>query len=86
MSGIFFCKICVYPSSKPHIEFNDEGICSGCIAYKRRPKIDWNERGLKFKEILNHNKKTNPEYYNCIVPSSGGKDSHYQVIKCLSTV
>ena len=83
MSNVFFCKICVYPSTKPHIEFNDDGICSGCIAYQKRPKINWKERELKFKEILNQNKKNNPNYYNCIVPSSGGKDSHYQTIKML---
>ena len=83
MSEIFFCKICVYPSSKPHIEFNSEGICSGCIAYQKRPKIDWKEREIKFKKILDLNKKKNPNYYNCIVPSSGGKDSHFQIIKML---
>ncbi len=83
MSKVYFCKICVYPSSKPHIEFNDEGICSGCIAYKKRPKIDWKEREIKFKEILESNKKKNTNYYNCIVPSSGGKDSHFQIIKML---
>jgi len=83
MNNIFFCKICVYPSSKPHIEFNDDGICSGCIAYQRRPKIDWKERESRFKEILMLNKKKNPDYYNCIVPSSGGKDSHFQIIKML---
>ena len=83
MNNIFFCKICVYPSSKPHIEFNDDGICSGCIAYQRRPKINWKERESRFKEILLLNKKKNPDYYNCIVPSSGGKDSHFQIIKML---
>ena len=57
MSNNFFCKICVYPSSKPHIEFNEDGIYSGCIAYQKRPKIDWKERELRFKEILNLNKK-----------------------------
>ena len=83
MNDIFFCKTCVYPSSKPHIEFNEEGVCSGCIAYQRRPKIDWKDRKFKFKEILNINKKKNLNYYNCIVPSSGGKDSHFQIIKML---
>ena len=83
MSKVFFCKTCVYPSSKPHIEFNDEGICSGCLAYNNRPKIDWEEREKKLKEILNNFKKKSSNYYNCIVPSSGGKDSHYQTIKML---
>ena len=54
MNNIYFCKTCVYPSSKPHIEFNDDGICSGCIAFQRRPKIDWKKREYKFKEIYVH--------------------------------
>ena len=83
MSEIKYCKICVYPSSKPHIEFNKEGICSGCIAYNNRPNIDWNQRERKLKEILNKYKNLSPDYYHCIVPSSGGKDSHYQTIKML---
>ena len=63
MTNTIICKTCVYPSSKPHIEFNDDGICSACIAHQKRPKIDWKERELRFKEILNLNKKNNPNYY-----------------------
>ena len=57
MKNIFFCKICVYPSSKPHIEFDKDGICSGCVAYQRRPDINWKERETRFKKILDFNKK-----------------------------
>ena len=83
MSNIFFCKMCVYPSSKPHIEFNEDGICSGCIAFNNRSKIDWEKRETRLKKILNKYKQQSPNYYHCIVPSSGGKDSHYQTIKML---
>ena len=70
-NNIFFCKICVYPSSKPHIEFNDDGICSGCIAIKE----DQNrlERTRKSVQGNFDAQQKNPDYYNCIVPSSGGK-------------
>ena len=83
MKNFFLCKNCIYPSTKPHIEFNSEGICSGCIAYNVRPKIDWSERMRNLKKILGEHKNKNKNFYNCIVPSSGGKDSHYQVIKML---
>lgn len=83
MNDVFFCKSCVYPSSKPHIEFNNDGICSGCLAYNNRPSIDWQLREKKLKEILEKYKKLNPNYYHCIVPSSGGKDSYFQTIKML---
>ena len=83
MNDIYYCKQCVYPSTKPHIEFNEDRICSGCIAYNNRPKIDWQQREEKLKNILKDFKNKSPDYYHCIVPSSGGKDSHYQAIKML---
>jgi len=83
MNDIYYCKQCVYPSTKPHIEFNEDRICSGCIAYNNRPKIDWQQREEKLKNILKDFKNKSPDYYHCIVPSSGGKDSHYQTIKML---
>ncbi len=44
MYKVVYCKSCVYPSTKPHIEFNKEGICSGCVAYSNRSIVDWDER------------------------------------------
>jgi N-acetyl sugar amidotransferase len=81
--SMFFCKLCVFPSTKPHIEFNKDGVCTGCLAYINRKEIDWNDRQKKFLEIIEKYKKTSKDYYNCIIPSSGGKDSHYQTIKAL---
>ena len=83
MNEVFYCKQCVYPSTKPHIEFNKDGVCSGCVAFSNRSKVDWSERKDRFLDILKKYKKKSKNYYNCIVPSSGGKDSHYQVIKML---
>ena len=83
MKKVFYCKLCVYPSTKPHIEFSKDGICSGCIAFSSRTDVNWKERKTDFLDILKKYKKKSKNYYNCIVPSSGGKDSHYQVIKML---
>ena len=41
--SMFFCKLCVFPSTKPHMEFNKDGVCTGCLAYINRKEIDWNE-------------------------------------------
>ena len=75
------CKICIMPSSKPDLEFNDSGICHCCLDYKNREKIDRNEKREKFIKIIEKYKNKNS--HDCIIPVSGGKDSHYQVIKCL---
>ena len=54
---IFFCKKCVFPSTKPHIEFNEDGVCTGCLAYLNRKEIDWDERQKKLLEIIQKYKK-----------------------------
>ena len=75
------CKKCIMPITKPDLEFNKFGVCQGCIAYENRPKIDWGKRKEEFIALIKNYKTDN--YYDCIVPVSGGKDSTYQVIKVL---
>ena len=79
---IKFCKKCILPSTKPDLEFNDDGLCQGCVAYNNRSKIDWKSRENEFRIFLNKFRSKNNDY-DCIIPVSGGKDSTYQVIKLL---
>jgi N-acetyl sugar amidotransferase len=78
-----YCARCLYPgNAKPAIILDDEGVCSGCRYHESRNKIDWADREKKFKEFLELFKKKAREEgrpYDCIIPVSGGKDSHYQV-------
>jgi N-acetyl sugar amidotransferase len=67
------------PDSKPDILFQD-GVCNACLNYNDRKSIDWNERKKELKTIL---EKYKGQHYDCIIPVSGGKDSHYQVITIL---
>jgi hypothetical protein len=70
------CRICLYPDTKPDLEFVD-GVCSACITHAKRPEIDWEAREKELIQLLDrHNGR-------CIVPSSGGKDSTWQVLKLL---
>jgi len=76
----------MYPeNARPTIIFDEEGVCSGCRYHESRSKqldIDWEERATMFEEILEEAKRMAKERGNshdCIVPVSGGKDSHYQV-------
>ena len=66
------CKTCVMPNTRPDTPFID-GECSACHTYKRRPEINWDTRRMDLIQLLeDHDMR-------CIVPSSGGKDSHAQV-------
>lgn len=72
------CKRCLYPSTKPDLFIDSEGICSACRNFENRPTVDWDQRNRELEAILETGK--NGSGYDCIVPSSGGKDSHYQVL------
>lgn len=80
-----YCNRCLYPeNAKPTIIFDEEGVCSGCRYHESRMKleIDWQEREEMFREILDEAKdmaKERGNHHDCIVPVSGGKDSHFQV-------
>jgi N-acetyl sugar amidotransferase len=76
------CRLCVIPDTRPDTAFVD-GICSGCIAYAARPQIDWAARREQLLALLARARaqaKARGMHYDCIVPSSGGKDSTYQVL------
>jgi N-acetyl sugar amidotransferase len=76
------CSKCVTPDTRPEIQFNSEGVCDACIsAVERHKDIDWIEREKEFKDLVKQYKGKGE--YDCIVASSGGKDSTYQLLKVL---
>lgn len=72
------CQRCLYPNTKPDLHFDAEGVCSACRNFENRPTIDWPARKRELEAIIETGK--NGSGYDCIVPSSGGKDSHYQAL------
>ena len=75
------CKRCVLPDTRPDTHFNEEGVCSACTSFDKRQAIDWDQRARDLAIILERAKPVNG--FDCIVPSSGGKDSHWQVLKLI---
>jgi len=88
---VIFCKLCVISNQRPSstVEFKNsdgqnksgisidvEGICDACSYNKKKLKIDWNEREKQLFKFLEKYRKSNGEY-DCVVPSSGGKDSSF---------
>ena len=72
-----YCKRCLYPDTKPQLVFDENGICSACKNHELKEKIDWKSKEKELKEILEKFRSEN-NYYDCIIPVSGGKDSHFQ--------
>ncbi len=69
-----YCKKCLFPDTKPDLMFID-GVCSACLYQERKNEIDWDERREALVQICNQHRREN--YWDCIVPVSGGKDSHF---------
>lgn len=76
------CKSCLIPTTRPDTAFVD-GECTACVNFRNRPAIDWEQRERELVRILETAPK-NDSGYDCIVPSSGGKDSTAQVIDLLT--
>ena len=78
-----YCARCLYPANaRPAIIMDDDGVCSGCRYHESRARIDWGERERMLRELLEEFRRRSRErgqLYDCIVPVSGGKDSHFQV-------
>ncbi len=77
-----WCQRCVLPDTRPNLSLDEDGICAACRSHDSRPQIDWPARARDFSELVKQLKKRSAGY-DCLIPVSGGKDSTWQVVKCL---
>ncbi len=76
---IIRCKRCVATNSRPEQVLNEKGICNACLSFEQKKLIDWKEReNLFISEIKEANRNKKNDNWDCIIPSSGGKDSTAQ--------
>ena len=80
---IKYCTTCLLPSTKPDLRFDENGVCSACLAYRNRTEIDWEVRKKEFDLIISKFRSRSSTKWDCIIPVSGGKDSTAQVLKIL---
>ena len=73
-----YCKKCLYPNTKPQLQFDERGICSACNNYKLKDEVDWGKKKVDLLHILDKYKSKDGSKYDCIIPVSGGKDSTFQ--------
>lgn len=77
-----YCRNCIIPETRPNIAFDETGLCNACQSHGTKPSIDWERRESAFRQVAEH-AKNRSQGYDCLIPVSGGKDSTWQVIKCL---
>lgn len=70
------CTQCLMPDTRPDTPFVD-GVCGACLTAEKRPQVDWDARRKELLTLLDRHDG------RCIVPSSGGKDSTFQVLTLL---
>ena len=80
---IRYCRNCVMPETKPDILFDEDQVCSACRNFATREEIDWDARKRQLLEIIERYRSHDNTRHDCIVPVSGGKDSHFQLIRLL---
>lgn len=78
-----YCKLCLYPETKPDLSFDAHGVCNACLNYQYRAEVDWDKRKDEFLRVVETYRSKNGDNYDCLVPVSGGKDSTYQLLRLL---
>lgn len=76
------CTRCLIPDTRPDTAFVN-GVCSACLTHDAQQAVDWEARRADLLKLLDR-QKPNGSGFDCIVASSGGKDSHAQVLDMLA--
>ena len=75
--SIKFCTKCVNSNQRPRLKFDENGVCSAChFAEYKNTKVNWNDRHKELVDLCDRHRKSDGSY-DCLVPSSGGKDSAF---------
>lgn len=73
---IQYCTRCCLPATMEGINFDEIGVCVPCRSSEEKMHINWEERASRLSGILDAVRSA--KYYDCMLPTSGGKDSVYQ--------
>jgi N-acetyl sugar amidotransferase len=77
-----YCARCILPATRPNVGLDAAGVCHACRTHASRPAIDWAARAAAFDEVVRR-ARARSRGYDCVIPVSGGKDSTWQVVRCL---
>lgn len=74
-----YCTRCVMPETRPDLSFDEKGVCDACRSQELKDQLDWDARTQELHQLLEDYRDPTGSNYDCLVPVSGGKDSHFQV-------
>lgn len=73
---IKYCRHCLMSETKPDLPIDAEGVCGACRGYEQCKEVEWGKCKKELLAITKRYRSRNDNNYDCIVPVSGGKDSH----------
>lgn len=73
---VFWCKSCLNMSTRPRIQFDENGRCNACVWTDEKKTLDWKSREQELIRTLDRFRSKDGGF-DCIVPCSGGKDGSY---------
>jgi N-acetyl sugar amidotransferase len=71
-----YCARCCLPETMEGMELDEIGICIPCRSSEEKMHINWEERRKYLEKLIDSYRRD--DYYDCMLPMSGGKDSTYQ--------
>ena len=71
------CERCFMPNTRPKTLFKN-GVCQACLNFDKRANVDWDKR-LDELKIICDSHRSKDSSWDCMIPVSGGKDSHAMV-------
>jgi len=74
---IQYCKRCVTPNTRPRIGFDSEGVCNACRYAEKKKQTDWEAKHRELVETVKKYRNRDGTGHDCVIASSGGKDSHF---------
>ena len=71
-----YCARCCLPETMEGMKLDEIGICIPCRSSEEKMHMNWEKKREILDSIIDSYRSDN--YYDCMLPMSGGKDSTYQ--------
>ncbi|MCA3246907.1 MAG: N-acetyl sugar amidotransferase [Azospirillum sp.] len=74
------CARCLYTEAHPlNLTLDERWVCSGCRVHEEKDALDWRARWEMLRELADAYRGRGRTLYDCVVPVSGARDSHFIV-------
>ena len=68
-----FCTKCIMPDTRPHITFNNNGVCIACQNNEKKKDVDWDSRFAELKALCDRYRRKDGGYTIALLQCLGVK-------------